>query len=273
MLAIHLLLALLFVRAGLAALDQIVCHDDLRQTIAVNAGVGTTLNERIVSLAERAFQPGVSPGTRARLASFLSHNENYPPTLARLYATPQPLEHPMTAAECLEVLSLIPDSSSYVDPHNPGTHTRLNLAYPDTQRQRILQYRLDTILVAGNCAVQILRRPGQDPATDGLRHADTSAMALTVYPHARDKALDVIRQCLSGEGGQQQHRFGYVGTRSVLNGLAMDYVVAVTLWLGDPSLTNPGAHFYNQYGEMQAPNHGAPGYAGPVSFPFGHAFN
>ncbi|MCJ1293338.1 hypothetical protein MMC34_004892 [Xylographa carneopallida] len=274
MLVIHLLVGLLCARFSLAILDEIICHDNFIQRRAPNPGVSVTRSEAIISLMERAFLAALSPAARLNMLYFLSDgNYRARATLARLYATPQPLEHPITAAECLEAASLIPDSSSYVDPHNLGTNTRLNLVYPNVQRQRILQYRLDAILTAGNCAVQIIRRPGQNPITNGLQHADATAMALVVYPHARERALAVIQQCLSGNGGQGQHRFGYVGTKSVLNGLEFEYVVAVTLWIGDGSLANPGEHYYDRNGEIQAPPDDARGYEGVISFPYGHAFN
>ncbi|MCJ1316078.1 hypothetical protein MMC15_001398 [Xylographa vitiligo] len=272
MLAIPLLLAVLFVRSGLAVLDEIICHDDFLQRSAPNPGVHVARSERIISLMERAFLPILTPLVRHNMADLLE-SEHYPPLLARLYATPQPLDHPATATECLAAASLIPDPASYIDPHNPGTATRLNLVYPAPQRQRLTRTPLDAIFVAGNCAVEILRRPGPALAADGLRHADASAMALVVFPHARVTALALVRRCLSGVGAPRQYRFGYTGTRSVLGGLGFDYVVAVTLWPGDASLRNPGEHFYDRDGEIQAPGDDAQGYGGVLSFPYDRAFD
>jgi len=271
MLVIPLVSVLLFVRWGHAVLDEIICHDDLIQRKTPNLGTNGGRDAQISDLMERAFQPGLTPRSRGNMAAFLLYY-NFPATLTRLFARPQPLEHPMTVAECLDAVSLIPDASPHLDPNNAGTNTHINLVYPDTQRHSVLQHRLDAIFVAGNCGIRIIRRPHQDPNTNGLQHADATAMALVVYPHAREKALAVIQQCLSGEGRQRQYRFGYVGTKSVLKGLDFEYVVAVTLSLGVMSLANPGEHFYNHNGEIQAPDDDARGYRGATSFPFDHAF-
>ncbi|MCJ1381042.1 hypothetical protein MMC17_004151 [Xylographa soralifera] len=188
----------------------------------------------------------------------------------RLFATPEPLEHPMTTAECLAAASLIPDTPPSLDTHNPGDPARLNLLYSDTQHQNILQYRLDTGFIAGNCLVQILRRPFANP---GLRHADASAMALVVYPNVREKALAIIQQCLSGDGGRPRSRFGHVGTVSVLNGFNFYYVVSVTLWSYEQHMYQ-SEHFYNREGEVQLDVVNDIGPAGwGAGFPFADAFS
>ncbi|MCJ1474327.1 hypothetical protein MMC13_002985 [Lambiella insularis] len=262
MLFFFLLTALLFVRFSHTALNEIICHEDHLQRRG-------SLTHTDAILTGLAFDPRCDAETRRTLAAYMS-DLNYSPQLARLFATPEPLEHPMTAAECLDAASLIPDSLLPLDTNNPGTHTRLNLLYPASQRQSVLQYRLNSGFVAGNCAVQIIRQPSRDSNTDGIRHADASAMAHIVYPHAREKALAVIQQCLSGDGGLPRYRFGYVGTKSVLNGRDFYYLIAVTVWSGQPSITNPGEHFYDRNGEMQFGDRGIPEVTG--SFPYAHAF-
>ncbi|MCJ1386557.1 hypothetical protein MMC17_009683 [Xylographa soralifera] len=240
---------LLLVRFVHPALDEIICHDDVRQRSKVFTYI--------------AFDPLYGARQRSNLAAVL---RTVLPQFMWLLASPEPLEHPLTVAECLDAVTLIPDSPALAV-HDPGTHTRLNLEYTNSQRQRILRYRLDAGFVAGHCAVQIIRRPFPNPATTGLLHADAGAMALVVYPHAREKALAVIEQCLSGNRGQRQYRFGYVGTKSVLNGLDFYYVVAVTLWAVEP-MKFPSEHFYDQDGEIEMYS-----LRDDDTFPFFHAFD
>ncbi|MCJ1473605.1 hypothetical protein MMC13_002256 [Lambiella insularis] len=250
MLVLLISVVLLLIRFGHTALDEVICHDNVlpRSTI----------------LTQIAFDPGHSPRDRSLVASSLSAGPFS--AVSWLFTSPQPLEHPIAAAECFEAVSLIPEAPPLAG-HSPGTHTRFNLEYVDSQRQGVMRYRLDANFVAGHCIVQILRRPSPNPDTDGLRHADAGAMALSVYPHAREKALAVIEQCLSGNRGQRRYRFGYVGTKSVLNGLDFDYVVAVTLLSGD-LMAYPSEHFYTRDGEIQM----LP-MPGPAPFPFVGAFD
>ncbi|MCJ1472766.1 hypothetical protein MMC13_001415 [Lambiella insularis] len=234
-----LLKVVLFVRSGSAAFEEIICHDNYLQRLRPHT---------------RAAFENDSPGIRANLANDLT-SLHASPQLIRLYATPQPLEHPITAAECLDAVSLIPESVPRLNPDKPGDPTRLNLEYTDAQRQSILRHRLDTGFVAGNCLVQLLRRP--EPSA-GLNFADASAMALSVFPNMRDKARAVIQQCLSSNEGQPISRFGYIGTRSVLNGINFYYVVSVTVWSGEqwqplahgPPFGYSGEQFYNREGEI-----------------------
>ncbi|MCJ1434747.1 hypothetical protein MMC27_004117 [Xylographa pallens] len=215
-----------------------------------------------------AFYSGISPERRREVYSYLT-TLGAPAGFARLFETPEPLEDPITTAECLAAASLIPDSLP-LDTNNPGDPARLNLLYSNTQRQSIIQYRLDTGFVAGNCLVQILRRPSYNP---GLRYADASAMALIVYPNVRQKALALIHQCLSGDGGRQQYRFGHVGTVSVLSGHNFYYVVQVTLWPDEGSVYQ-SEHFYSREGEIQLEVLNDVGPAGwGTGFPFVDAFN
>ncbi|MCJ1406386.1 hypothetical protein MMC19_000451 [Ptychographa xylographoides] len=269
MLLIPFLLALLFVRVGRAALDEIICHDDILLRKTPSPGPRGERTDRVNGFLEAAFQSGLFPVIRGRMAAYVA-SHNFPPGAARLFATSQPLQRPIYTIECQDAVSLIPDASLSPNQANVGTVTHPNLRYPDAQRENVLRHRLDAIYVAGNCAVQIIRRPG---ANSGPRHADATAMALTVYPHARERALAVILQCLSLSRDRPIHRFGYTGTRSVLNGQNFDYVVAVTLWPGDASLANPGEHFYDRNGLIQAPDDDVRGSAVFTSFPFVRAFS
>ncbi|MCJ1473378.1 hypothetical protein MMC13_002029 [Lambiella insularis] len=235
--------ALLFMRFGIAALDEIICHNEYIQ--------------RYRYYTEHGLRPGfLSAYGRLEIAARLTR-ENADPQVIRLFATPQPLDMPMTMAECLNAASLIPEYPTVarhnpIDDHNPGDAARPNLQYTDAQRENILRYRLDAGFVSGNCLIQIIRRPGHNP---GLSHVDASAMALAVYPKAREKALAVIHQCLSGARGRHRYRFGHVGTTSEVRSPSGEralfyYVVSVTLWPGGWTRYR-SEHFYDQRGEIQ----------------------
>ncbi|MCJ1471746.1 hypothetical protein MMC13_000386 [Lambiella insularis] len=245
---------LLFVHFARAQFEQIICHNDLIQ--------------RDRPLTQLAFNPSLTAEYRSDIALQLIA-DHASPQLFRLFNTPRPRDYPITAAECLDAASLIPQLP-LLDSHRPGDPDHPNLRYTDAGRQKILQYRLDAGFVSGNCMIQILRRPVmQNP---GLPYADASAMALSVYPHAREKALEVIQHCLSGDHGLERFRFGHVGTKSVLRGANFYYVVSVTLFPGE-QFRFVSEHFYNRSEEIERrvePDVGPMGWS--YSFKFNRAF-
>ncbi|MCJ1475856.1 hypothetical protein MMC13_004520 [Lambiella insularis] len=261
--ALCISLVLLFVHYGSAAFEEVICHNDYLQ--------------RYRFQTQLAFV-NLGPVLRGTIFSTLTDHGALP-QLLRLFATPDPLEHPITAAECLDAVSLIPDSLPRLDTHKPGEPARLNLLYTDAQRQKMLKYRLDTGFVSGNCLVEVVRRP---PLNVGLLAADASAMALAVFPNVREKARAVIEHCLSGNAGQPVSRFGYVGTRSMLSGAEFDYVVAVTVWSGEQwraragrrPFRYTGEQFFDRDGEMELELSSVTFNNGWIArFPFDHAFN
>ena len=111
-----------FVRFGSGALEDIQCQNELMQ--------------RQRTFTKLAFYSGISPERRRQISSYLTAL-GAPSGLARLFETPEPLEYPITTAECLAAASLIPDSVS-LDTHKPGHPVRFNLLYSNTQRQNII---------------------------------------------------------------------------------------------------------------------------------------